>query len=63
MPTHSKINAGFNAGSIACSGGRAAFCSGDISACSAQVENGWVLAGSITISAPSFCASSRRFGE
>ena len=37
MPTHSKISAGFSAGSKACNGGRAAFCSGDIAACSAQV--------------------------
>jgi len=36
-PTHSKISAGFSAGSIACSGGRAAFSSADIWACSAQV--------------------------
>ena len=37
MPTHSKISAGLSAGSHACNGGRAAFCSGDIAACSAQV--------------------------
>ena len=35
-PTHSKISAGFSAGSNACSGVRAAFSSGDIWACSAQ---------------------------
>ncbi len=39
-PTHSKINAGFNAGRNAWSGGRAAFSSGDIAACSAQARIG-----------------------
>ena len=62
-PTHSKISAGLSAGSIACSGGRAAFSASVIAACSAQLAKGCVRAGSITTSAPSFSAMARRAGE